>query len=260
MANRFAGLLAGVGVGCDNGPMLAPTVDRARSVSVVRARSGGSVAAPGSVHRRTRPGFATVAAMAVCALLLLPVLIASGSYWHVSAMAQVHDASTTDALVVLGAAQFDGKPSPVLRARLDHARGLWQERVAPRIVTVGGKQPTDRHTEAEAGRTWLAGNGVDAANVLAVGTGTDTVSSLRAVAKLAEANGWRSVTLVSDPAHMARSEAIATRLGLDAHVNSTNVGDGSEATSSYLARETAGYLNFEFVEQWSLPRVGDDNP
>lgn len=230
-----------------------------RPEDVARPRAGGSVAAPGRVRHRPRPGFATVVAMSVCALLLLPALIVGGAYWHVSSVAQLHDEAKTDSLVVLGAAQFDGKPSPVLRARLDHARGLWKAGVAPRIITVGGKQPSDRHTEAEAGRNWLAGNGVDAADVLAVGTGTDTVSSLQAVAKLAEANNWGSITLVSDPAHMARSEAIATRLGLDAHVNSTRSGDGSEATSSYLARETAGYLNFEFVEQWSLPRIGDDS-
>lgn len=250
---------AGVGAGCDNGSMAAPTLDRARPVSVVRPPRVGSARTNRTAVHRRRPGLATAVAMSACALLLLPVLVVVGSYWHVSAAAQMHDPTPTDALVVLGAAQFDGKPSPVLRARLDHARGLWRDGVAPRIITVGGKQPTDRHTEAEAGRNWLVAQGVDAGGVVALGTGTDTVSSLQAVAELAHESGWESVTLVSDPAHMARTEAIANRLGLDAHVNSTVRGDGSEATVSYLARETAGYLNFEFVEQWQLLAVGDDS-
>jgi len=213
-----------------------------------------SVPAP----RRARVGLATVAAMIVAALLLTPVIMLGGAAVFVSSRAAVHDATGSDAIVVLGAAQFDGRPSPILKSRLAHALELWREGVAPAIVTVGGSQPGDRYTEGGVGRDWLLARGVPTDAVVAVRTGTDTVTSLAAVAESARARNWQSITIVSDPAHMARSEAIAERLGFDPRLNPTVEGDGTEVTSAYLARETGGYLAFVLFEQWGMPRPVTD--
>jgi uncharacterized SAM-binding protein YcdF (DUF218 family) len=143
----------------------------------------------------------------------------------------------------------------VLEARLDHAKALYSQSVAPRIVTVGGKLPGDRFTEAGAGVKYLVDEGVPATSISAVGVGSDTKQSLVAVAKMAEREGWDSVTLVSDPAHMARAEAIAGKLGFDTHLSPTRKGDGTALTTTYVARETAGLLAFEVVQQWDTPRL-----
>ena len=103
--------------------------------------------------------------LGVMAAVLLPLWAG----WRVIADGNVDDRRATDAIVVLGAAQYNGKPSPVFRSRLDHARVLYRQSVAPRIVTVGGKQPGDRFTEASAGLRYLNGKGVSAADITSVG-------------------------------------------------------------------------------------------
>ncbi len=174
--------------------------------------------------------------------------------WRVLSQSNVNDRVATDAIVVLGAAQYNGEPSPVLEARLEHARNLYRQQVAPRIVTVGGKLPGDRYTEAGAGVKFLVESGVPATDISAVGKGSDTKQSLEAVAAMANREGWRSVTLVSDPAHMARVQAIAQHLGFQTHLSPTRKGDGTSLTTSYLARETAGLLAFEILQRWTTPQ------
>ncbi len=193
--------------------------------------------------------------MVIVALLLLPPLIVGGAAYHVWSTARVHQGTQTDAIVVLGAAQYNGMPSPVLRARLDHAARLWRAGTSAHIVTVGGKQPNDRFTEAQVGRQWMIGRGVTSSAVSAVNAGTDTATSLTAVAQLAKSRGWTSITIVSDPAHMARSAAIANRLGFTVFTNPTRSGDGSAVTAGYLARETGAYLIFEALQQWNVART-----
>jgi uncharacterized SAM-binding protein YcdF (DUF218 family) len=173
--------------------------------------------------------------------------------WRVVDAAGVDDRQQTDAIVVLGAAQFNGEPSPVLASRLDHAQVLYNQAVAPRIITVGGKQPGDRFTEAGAGFSYLTDRGVPAADISAVRVGRDTKQSLLAVAKMADREGWRSVTLVSDPAHMARVAAVADHLGFRTHLSPTREGDGTTLTGEYVAREVAGLLAFEVVQRWDTP-------
>jgi len=209
---------------------------------------------PQAVHR-PHLGFPAVLGIVIVAAILLPFILIGGAYLYVSSEARVVQADPTDAIVVLGAAQFDGKPSPVLKARLAHAKSLYDSGTAPRIVTVGGKQAGDRFTEAAVGRDWLVAAGVPSEDVIAAKDGNDTLGSLEAVAELAAANGWTSITLDSDPAHMARSRAMANRLGFDVRTNPTRSGDGSQVTSEYLFRETAAYLAFEAFEQWDVPRI-----
>lgn len=205
--------------------------------------------------RRPHAGLPAVIGIAIVAAVLLPLIVFGGAYTYVSSESSVTQPQQTDAIVVLGAAQFDGKPSPVLKARLSHALDLFRAGTAPRIITVGGKQTGDRFTEAGVGREWLISHGVPASAVFAARDGSNTRESLVSVAELAAAKGWSSITLDSDPAHMARSRAIANRLGFDVHTNPTQNGDGSQATSEYLFRETLAYLAFESRDQWDVPRI-----
>jgi uncharacterized SAM-binding protein YcdF (DUF218 family) len=169
--------------------------------------------------------------------------------------ATTDDRTPTDAVVVLGAAQFWGRPSPVLEARLTQARDLLADGVAPRVVTVGGKQSGDITTEAQAGKQWLVDGGVPARSVTAVPTGTDTLSSLTAVAELMARRGWTSATIVTDPAHEARSIAMARALGIDAHGSPSQSGDGSRLTVDYVLREAGGLLWFWLVERRAVDQV-----
>ncbi len=136
-----------------------------------------------------------------------------------------------------------------------HALELYRDGIAPRIITVGGKQNGDRFTEAGVGREWLITNGVPSSDVIAAKDGSNTRESMIMVAELAAKNNWTSITLDSDPAHMARSRAMANRLGFDVHTNPTQSGDGSQPTSEYVFRETLAYLAFEGFDQWDVPRI-----
>ncbi|HWP63558.1 MAG TPA: YdcF family protein [Candidatus Binatia bacterium] len=118
------------------------------------------------------------------------------------------------AIVVLGAAQYDGRPSPVFRARLDHAIRLWQEGWAPILVLTGGRQPGDRTTEAAVGRAYAIARGVAPERILFEDEGRTTLESLRSVARLLRANGIRDAIFVSDPTHMLRVLRIARDEGV----------------------------------------------
>ncbi|WP_436772975.1 YdcF family protein [Yinghuangia sp. YIM S09857] len=159
---------------------------------------------------------------------------------------------TVDAILVLGASQYDGRPSPVLLARLEHALALYREGVAPRIVTVGGNMPGDRFTEAGTGRRWLVAHEVAETSVFAVPEGRDTLQSVRAVAELMRTYRWSSVVIVTDPWHALRSRSIARAEGLDASTSPARQGPAVSSRSTqakYVGRETAAYLHW-----WILRR------
>lgn len=152
-----------------------------------------------------------------------------------------------DAIVVLGASQFDGRPSLVFRSRLDHAKALYDAHVAPFVVTVGGNRQGDRFTEAGTGGAYLRGHGVDGADVAELAVGRDTLSSLRAVAAEAKRRSWRRVVLVTDPWHSYRARAMANEVGLAAVTSPTRTGpvvQGRGREARYIARETVAYLYF----------------
>ena len=158
------------------------------------------------------------------------------------------DSTTTDAILVMGAAQFDGVPSPVLRNRLDHALALHRIGVAPRLVTVGGSQPGDRFTEATAGRNYLHEHGVAWDRIKAIRSGSDTFNSITAVATWAQGAGIAAFTVVSDRAHLARASTILQSYGFEVHGSAPPTGPGSVMTWQYVARETAGLLRFWFFK------------
>jgi uncharacterized SAM-binding protein YcdF (DUF218 family) len=151
------------------------------------------------------------------------------------------DRDRVDAIVVLGAAQYDGRPSSQLRARLDHALTLWETDVAPVVMVTGGKQPADRFTEAEASRRYLVDRGVPDDAILMENIGRTTYESLESAAAILRAADIDDVVLVSDPFHMKRSELIASGFGLDAHVSATpsSVVTGWSSARHHL-REAAG--------------------
>jgi uncharacterized SAM-binding protein YcdF (DUF218 family) len=131
------------------------------------------------------------------------------------------DARPSQAIIVLGAAQYNGRPSPVLAARLDHAIDLYRRHIAPVIVVTGGRQPGDRFTEATAGADYLHVHGVPDRAILRETTGRTSWESLEAAARFLKSRHLLKVVLVSDPYHSARIEGIAQEVGLDAVTSPT---------------------------------------
>lgn len=164
------------------------------------------------------------------AVTFVQVVLASRS----DGVAHLRDTAHSDAVVVLGAAQYDGRPSPVLRERLDHALALFRAGVAPRILLTGGKREGDRFTEAYAGYRYLTEKGVPVDDLIVVTDGSSTWDSLRASERVLRRHGVRRVTLVSDGYHSLRLRGIAGEIGIDAAVSPTV---GSAALPDLL-RET----------------------
>lgn len=191
---------------------------------------------------------------AVTIAVLICATVAVGSVLYT---AHRHDEEHSDAIVVLGAAQYGGRPTPLLANRLEHARVSLGDGLADHIITVGGKRPGDAMTEAHAGVRYLRARGVSAAQLVAVPTGSDTWTSLTAVGRVCATRRWQSITIVSDPAHVARAAAMARRLGLIAYVSPTIGGSGSKLTAAYVARESAGLMWFwalRWMPEWVRTR------
>ena len=131
-----------------------------------------------------------------------------------------HGAEQTEAIMVLGAAQYDGRPSPQLAGRLDHAADLYADGVAPTIVVTGGNIPGDRFTEAEASAAYLIDEGVPEAVIVQVGEGNTTYDSVAAAVPVLETLGIDEVALVTDPYHALRARLITEELGLAVDVAS----------------------------------------
>jgi uncharacterized SAM-binding protein YcdF (DUF218 family) len=188
----------------------------------------------------------------VTALVLTCLLVLVGTAASVWWVARQDDRPVSDAIVVLGASQFDGRPSSVFKARLEHALGLYEDGVAPIVVTVGGGAPGDRTTEADSGARYLENRGADA---VAVAEGRDTLESLRAVEGLFAERGWESAVIVTDPWHALRSRTMARDLGLDAESSPTRAGPSVRTRGTqvrYIARETAAFLYYALTS-----RAGD---
>jgi len=138
--------------------------------------------------------------------------------WTAGRRDQAH---RVEAIVVLGAAQYNGRPSAVLTARLDHAAALYQQGLAPYVVVTGGRAEGDRFTESEASARYLHGKGVSDDAILREVQGRNSWQSLAAAARFLKARGITEVVLVSDPFHAARIIGIAEELGLEAATSPT---------------------------------------
>jgi uncharacterized SAM-binding protein YcdF (DUF218 family) len=182
-----------------------------------------------------------VVAAAVLAAVLLIASTALAIWWT----ARQDSRPASEAIVVLGSAQYNGVPSSIFEARLEHAIALYEDGVAPVIVTVGGKADGDQFAEAEAGRDYLAGSGIPDEALLAVHEGVDTLESIRAVSTAFAERGWSRAVLVSDPWHAMRAERMAEDAGLDAESSPTRQGPAVQTRTTqfrYILRETAAYL------------------
>jgi uncharacterized SAM-binding protein YcdF (DUF218 family) len=182
------------------------------------------------VRRLVRVGVRVLAFLVVVAVVYVAVTFVQ--VWRASNRDErLPDAQ---AIIVLGAAQYDGIPSPALANRLDHAAELFEEGVADLIVVTGGRQEGDRFTEAEASANYLEDLGIPGDRIERETTGDSSWQSLASAADFLQERGIDRVVLVSDPYHAMRIDGIAHELGLDAAVSPA---DGSSSLPE-LARET----------------------
>jgi uncharacterized SAM-binding protein YcdF (DUF218 family) len=172
------------------------------------------------------------------------------SIWRQSHRDELHSA---DAIVVLGAAQYNGTPSPVFKARLAHAEFLYNNDFSDIVVVTGGKEPGDRFTEAEAAREYLESHGIPSDHILGRSVGRNTLESLRSVRKVAAHHGLHSVLLVSDPLHGTRIKEIASDLGFDPVYASpdsyVDLNRSRETKAAELLHETASLLVYKLLKR-----------
>ena len=164
----------------------------------------------------------------------LAVAYVAGTFLQVWLAATRDDARKVQAIVVLGAAQYNGRPSPALRARLDHAINLYDRGIAPLVIVTGGRAPGDRTTEAAASAKYLMAHGIGDAHIRREVQGRDTWESLAATARFLKPDGVRDVVLVTDGYHSARVAAVAKEVGLHARTSPV----GGAGPLSRLVRET----------------------
>ncbi|HEX2057984.1 MAG TPA: YdcF family protein [Actinomycetota bacterium] len=147
--------------------------------------------------------------------IVLVVLLAYPAWlaWRIWDQSHNDEVRPADAIVVLGAAQYDGKPSPVLQARLDHALYLYEEDLSPTLIVTGGRQEGDRFAEADAAAMYLEAEGVPPQAILEEDEGTTTLESLEKVREMSRDEGIDTVLLVSDPLHSERVKTMAEDLG-----------------------------------------------
>ena len=188
-------------------------------------------------------------------LLVLALLLAYPGWLAFQIWSQSHEDELhgADAIVVLGAAQYDGRPSPVFKARLDHAAYLYREQFSARVIVTGGKRPGDRFTEAEAGSAYLTQQGIPEEDITGEDDGRTTLQSLRQVRKIAVAEDIDSVLLVSDPLHSERIKRMASDLGFDEAYASwasySQLQRSRETKAKELLREVASLMVYELLQR-----------
>ncbi|MGH2560488.1 MAG: YdcF family protein [Thermomicrobiales bacterium] len=182
---------------------------------------------------------------------LAAVLLVASLFAAIYIQARSDQTRPVDVIVVMGAAQFDGRPSAVLRARLDQALAAYEAGNAPFVVVTGGQQAGDRFTEAEASRDYLIERGVPADAILMEGEGSNSWESLQAAARLLEERNFERVLLVSDGFHLFRVKLMARELGLEsfgAPAEASPIKTWSGSEFGFVIREAAGVVAF----QWDL--------
>lgn len=157
---------------------------------------------------------------------------------------QLDTRQSAQAIVVLGAAQYDGRPSPVLRARVDHAIQLWRRGLAPRLIVTGGSGTGDTTTEAAVERRYAIAHGVPGSAIMQEPESRSTSESLRNVAAMMGESS-REVILVSDPFHMLRLSILARRFGLRPRSSPTR--------TSPISANRALYWRYTLQESWKVP-------
>ena len=178
--------------------------------------------------------------------LVASILLAIVAVWGVSTAAvlifsSIDQARPADSIVVLGAAQYDGRPSPVLRARLDHGIDLWNRGMGKVLVVTGGKGYGDTTSEADVGRSYARKHGIPDTAILLENKGRTTRESMLGVAQLLEKRGIKTAILVSDPFHMLRLSIIGRRFGMTPYTSPTRtspISPNSEKRWRYILGES----------------------
>ncbi|MGM0818255.1 MAG: YdcF family protein [Actinomycetota bacterium] len=204
-------------------------------------------------RRRTGSWLGTTVAVVLLAGLGYLALTAAQVWWS----ARTDSPAEADAIVVLGAAQYDGHPSAALQGRLDHAAWLYEAGRAPRIVVTGGSREGDRFTEAEAGALYLHASGVPGEAIERETTGASTFTSLASVARYLRPEGVTSVIVVSDPFHSHRAKAIAREVGFEASASASTTSP-FQGTAGLVqwARETAAVAVGRLIGYRRLESLG----
>jgi uncharacterized SAM-binding protein YcdF (DUF218 family) len=186
--------------------------------------------------------FRRVIAFILLLLLVIPIF-AMGKVWYAANNPLIRNA---DVIVVLGAAQLDGRPGLTLAARLVESKRIFDLGLAPKIITVGGGAPGDRTTEAAAGRNYLMQNGIKYINIKALEVGRDTLASTKAYAAEMRDRKIKNVIIVTDPFHCLRAMTMAKDRGLTASCSPVRSGPNTLKKSGfkYLIREAGAYLAY----------------
>ena len=188
---------------------------------------------------------ATLAFLAlIIYVMLVPVRIYLGG--------KKDDLRTADCIVVMGARQNNGKPSPVFEGRLRYGVELYRKGYAEKIIFTGGKMPGDNFTESETGKMYALKHGVPATDILTEGESRDTYASLDRVKALMKEHGLKSAVIVSDPFHMFRLRKMAKELGIRAYVCPTpySKARSREVKWRYLKHEWQGYIYYKFFTRF----------
>ena len=182
----------------------------------------------------------------VVALLLAPFAASAVAVWRAAHTDEASRRDNADAILVLGAAQYGGDPSPVFRGRLDHGALLYEQGFADRILVLGAGQRGDATTEADAGAHYLIDRGIPADDVTPSPTGTTTFESLEAAAEIMHEGQMQSAFLVSDPWHNLRIRRMARDVGIEGYVSATwhSAARSQHTRLQGYARETFAYLYY----------------
>jgi uncharacterized SAM-binding protein YcdF (DUF218 family) len=196
-----------------------------------------------------RPRRLRLALLILLALVLAPIVGSAVAVWRAAHTDEASTVDRVDAILVLGAAQYGGDPSPVFRGRLDHSALLYERDFADRIIVMGAGQKGDATTEAQAGTDYLIGRGIPGEDVTPSPRGRTTRESIEAAATLMRDADLDSAFLVSDPWHNLRIRRMARDQGIEGYVSATW---HSAAESQYTrlqgyARETFAYLYYRVL-------------
>ena len=178
------------------------------------------MAQPVSNQKRTRRPFIRLLHRILGVMMLVALAWAVYVSREITDAGAVDMAASADAIAVFGAAEYDGRPSPVLHARLDHAVELYQQGIAPLVITLGGGSDSDSgKTEGGVGRDYLLARGVPMANIIAETRSVDTAQQVRRLAAIARDHNLIHVVVVSDATHMFRIRELCDRAGLDVYTS-----------------------------------------
>jgi uncharacterized SAM-binding protein YcdF (DUF218 family) len=218
------------------------------------APSAVAVTTGGRRMRRCRPFWSELWRWALVLVVCIPIaaVFLGGSllaaiYWQ----ARSDQTRPVDAIVVLGAAQYDGRPTPVLQARLDEALAAYNAGTAPLIVVTGGRQQGDRFTEAETGRNYLVDHGVPERAILLENEGRSSWESMQGVGEILATRGVTRILIVSDGFHLFRLKLMAHHLGFTAFAapaTDSPIKRDSSLEIDYMFREAGGVVYFLWHE------------